>query len=204
MSRARFFCYARAVLRPAFAPLLLVGFATACASNSFRSPAFTAQRAPAPAYTTTVVKCLAKAHASSDAVSDALVATLRERAKVIDVRAEERVQLCGELATDDAVSTWSTSWDTGKVIAAPLVRALAKANGAGCVLVPVVRTVDVCNDASCEETQVDVSLFLFGAEGDLLWKGATKVSATGDGVLPQRAAELANKLIADVPAVFAR
>lgn len=180
--------------------LLASALLCACTANTFRSPQFTAKKAPPPTVATTLVKCLAKEHRSTEVVSDAFSAEIASKTKPVDLPAEVRVQLCGELATDAAVSTWSSDWDLGKTIASPMTQAMAKAKAAGSVLVPIVRTNDECGDTGCVEKSVDVGLFLFSADGVLLWKGAAHQSATGDGVSKATATELAKALVAEIPA----
>ncbi len=184
--------------------LVLALMATACTANTFRNPQFTGARAPSPTVSTQVVKCLATSHASSDVIADALTADLESRTKLVTLPPEERVQLCGELGTDSAVSTWSSDWNLGATIATPLARAIAKSSSAGSLLVPLLRTVDACDKNTCTEQGVDIGLFLFSADGALLWKGTAKRATTLQVFLKPDAAALAKDVLAELPADLKR
>ncbi len=151
-----------------------------------------------------VVKCLATAHASSDVIADALSTEITSRTKVVTLPQEERVQLCGELGTDAAVSTWSSDWNLGKTIASPLARSTAKSANAGSVLIPLIRTNDACDPSTgCKELSVDVGLFLFSADGLLLWKGTAKQSVPDEATTTSNDANrLAWGVLSDLPADF--
>ena len=165
------------------------------------SRCFTAARAPSPTVSTQVVKCLATSHVSSDVIADALTAELESRTKLVTVPPEERVQLCGEIGTDSAVSTWSSDWNLGATIATPLARAVTKSSAAGSVLVPLLRTVDACDKNTCTEQGVDLGLFLFSADGALLWKGTAKRAMTPQQAFSKSdAVTLSKDLLAELPA----
>jgi len=175
---------------------------SACTLNTFRSPQFTARLAPSPTVATSLVKCLATSHAATDVVAAAYAGVLASRTHPVDVPSETRIQLCGELATDQAVSTWGTDWELGKTIAAPFAKSLAATEKAGSVLVSVVRTDDACDEHTCKEERVDVGAFLFAADGTLLWKGAARTGG-GDSAPSQSDAEaMARELVSEVPADF--
>lgn len=176
----------------------------ACTANTFRNPQFTQAQAPTPTLTTSVVKCLATAHASTDLIANALTAEIEQRAKTAQLPPEERLQLCGELGTDAAVSTWSSDWSLGNTIATPLARSLAKTQSAGSVLIPLVRTDDVCDATSCKERTVNVGLFLFSADGTLLWKGTASRGVSAETVAKSDAESLAKSLMSDLPADLRR
>lgn len=184
--------------------LVLVG----CTSNSFRSPAFVGQTVPEPTVSTIVVKCLAEKHAGTDKVAEALTAELRAGGDIAPLDSASRVTICGELGTDNVLSTLAADWDSGGAIVGPIAQSLAKKYNSKSVLLPLVRTVDGCvapsatgPAAGCREQRVDIGLFLYGADGVPLWRGVTRVSVPQQGTFDPKQLEGQSKTaLAEVPA----
>jgi len=160
-----------------------------------------------PTVSTVVVKCLAEKHAGSDKVADSLTAELRAGGDMASLDGASRVTICGELGTDDVLSTLAADWDVGGQVVGPIAQSLAKRYGGKSVLLPLVRTVDGCvapsapgAAAGCKERRVDVGLFLYGADGVPLWRSVTHVSIPQNGFDAKNLSVQSKSVLAEVPA----
>ena len=181
--------------------------ACSCASNTFRSPAFVGQTVPEPTVSTVVVKCLADRHAISDKVAEALEAELRAGGDVAPLDSASRVTICGELGSDEALSTLAADWDVGGKVVGPVAQSIAKKFGGKSVLLPIVRTIDNClapsapgTAAGCREQRVDIGLFVYGSDGVPLWRGVTHLTVPERGFDPKDLPPKAKTALAEVPA----
>lgn len=185
----------------------LVGaLAFGCTSNTFRSPAFVGHIVAEPTISTVVVKCLAEKHAGSDKIADSLTTELRAGGDIAPLDSASRVTICGELGTDNVLSTLAADWDVGGQVVGPIAQSLAKRYGGKSVLLPLVRTVDSCvapsapGAAGCKEKRIDIGLFLYGADGVPLWRSVTYVSIPQNGFDAKTLSAQSKSALAEVPA----
>lgn len=213
-------------MRPWIAvPLLaLAGCLTVPVGGAHRSPRFTAARAPAPAVALELTACHLSGAPARTPPAPGVPELLTQRLGTAPVPVPEpwRARICAALTPDQALFadlTTGGDWTVGSDLA-PLVSRAAEAHGAGSVLIPVTRDHGGCgeNDAffreggplgaaptepapTCgDDSRVDVGLFLFSADGTLLWK-ASDTAAENAPVSLQPAVE---RITADVPVDVAR
>ena len=200
---------------------VLNGCAGLLGGGPHRSDQFAAGNAPQPTVATSVLSCVTKAlpYGSGDALAarfDALARAAMPSAPVPLSPAATGV-LCNTIAASDSFHAWR-EW-TPAPSAAATIRELAQATGAKSIAIPALRLYARCEqdtktvrDASGapiatiqENTQTcrldrikDVGLFLFSADGTILYRSTKRVGMTSsEDPEPEM-----NEVLANIPATF--
>jgi hypothetical protein len=197
------------------------GCAALAVGGPHRSDQFPSGNAPEPTITTTVLSCVTKAlpygtGADLTARFDAL-ARASMPAAPLPLSPAATSALCSTVAASDAFHAWRET--TPAPSAAAVIRQIAQATGAKSIAMPAMRLYARCEqdtktvrDASGapiatiqENTQTcrmdrfkDVGLFIFAADGTILYRSTRQVGMTSsDDPEPQM-----NEVLANIPATF--
>jgi hypothetical protein len=184
-------------------PLLLAFLGAGCIhfKGSARNPAFREATAPPPSLVSAPLVC----RAGRSGHGDQLVAQIRllVRAQTgtegVSLSGTEQSALCANLENDrDGILGDPKDWSVGAILSST-IRAIAEANQVGSVVLPVVATQESCEadkstvrnaqgqtvatvdhgTTTCEESPGGLlHLYLFSADGTLLWKSWAIVRST--------------------------
>jgi len=199
-----------------------------CAGRSFlipggvhRSEQFAAGNAPEPTISTTVLSCVAKSvpYGAGDAYTAQFNALARAAmpAAPVPLSPSATSVLCNTVAASGAFHAWRETTPPASAVA--IIRELAQATGAKSIAIPMMRLYARCEQdqktvrdssgrviATVDEgTQTcrmdrfkDVGLFLFAADGTILYRSTTQTGQTSN-TDPEPDM---NKVLAAIPATF--